>query len=185
VAAPDHQFYHLCLSEITQLFSYSFAPRCACPTLATLRSRLLCRPVSSLHSRALRPFSIYILLPVSVKGWKKMFSCFLCAALRAPHIRDFALAAAFLPYSIPVLLRFPLVLSTRARSHSLRSRGTATRTHRHPYLHRIVPMSICANFGPDRPSRLAAYSEHNNTAQDRGITQCANRFLNTKPKEKI
>jgi hypothetical protein len=29
-----------------------------------------------------------------------------------------------------------------------------TRDRRPPYLHRIVPMSISANFGPDRPSRF-------------------------------
>jgi hypothetical protein len=36
-----------------------------------------------------------------------------------------------------------------------------------PYLHRIVPMSVCAYFQPDRPTRLATYSEQHNTGQDR------------------
>jgi hypothetical protein len=40
-----------------------------------------------------------------------------------------------------------------------------TRDRRPPYLHRIVPMSISANFGPDRPSRLAADSEQYNTGR--------------------
>jgi hypothetical protein len=33
-----------------------------------------------------------------------------------------------------------------------------TRDRRPPYLHRIVPMSVCANLGFDRPSRLAVYA---------------------------
>jgi hypothetical protein len=32
-----------------------------------------------------------------------------------------------------------------------------TRDRRAPYLHLIVPMSVCANVRPYRPSRLAAY----------------------------
>jgi hypothetical protein len=35
-----------------------------------------------------------------------------------------------------------------------------------PYLHRIVPMSVCANVLPERPSRLAAYTGHKRTGQD-------------------
>jgi hypothetical protein len=41
----------------------------------------------------------------------------------------------------------------------------AVRTRRPPYLHRIVPMSVCANVGPDRPSRFAAYTGQHNTRQ--------------------
>jgi hypothetical protein len=36
-----------------------------------------------------------------------------------------------------------------------------------PYLHRTVPKSACANFEPDRPSRLAAYAGQNRTEQNR------------------
>jgi hypothetical protein len=32
-----------------------------------------------------------------------------------------------------------------------------------PYLHRIVPMSVCANFEPNRPSRVAAYTGQHRT----------------------
>jgi hypothetical protein len=39
-----------------------------------------------------------------------------------------------------------------------------TRDRRSPYIHR---MSVCANFRPDRPSRLAAYTGQNRTGQDR------------------
>jgi hypothetical protein len=42
-----------------------------------------------------------------------------------------------------------------------------TRDRRSPYLHRIVPMSGCANFQPDRPSRVAAYTGQDRTEQDR------------------
>jgi hypothetical protein len=41
-----------------------------------------------------------------------------------------------------------------------------TRDRRPPYLHRIVPMSVCANFQLDRPSRLAAYTGQDRTEQD-------------------
>jgi hypothetical protein len=33
-----------------------------------------------------------------------------------------------------------------------------TRDRRPPYLLSIVPMSVCTNLGPYRPSRLAAYA---------------------------
>jgi hypothetical protein len=35
-----------------------------------------------------------------------------------------------------------------------------TRARQPPYLHGIVLMSVCANAGSDRPSRLAAYTGH-------------------------
>jgi hypothetical protein len=35
-----------------------------------------------------------------------------------------------------------------------------------PYLHRIVPMSISANFGPDRPRRLATQDEQTDIYTD-------------------
>jgi hypothetical protein len=36
------------------------------------------------------------------------------------------------------------------------------------YFHGIVATRVCANFGPDRPGRLAAYSERNRTEKARG-----------------
>jgi hypothetical protein len=43
-----------------------------------------------------------------------------------------------------------------------------TRDRRPPYLHRIVPMRVCARSAQsDRPSRLAAYSKQDRTEQHR------------------
>jgi hypothetical protein len=50
-----------------------------------------------------------------------------------------------------------VVLRTRNRAQRASMR---TRDRRSPYLHRIVPMSVCADVGPDRPSRFAAYTGH-------------------------
>jgi hypothetical protein len=55
----------------------------------------------------------------------------------------------------------------RARLRARRAHKCALAIGDPPYLHRIVPMSISATFEPDRPKRLAAYSEQNNTGQHR------------------
>jgi hypothetical protein len=61
---PDNSFYHLCLSEITQLFFFFFYCSAICaicaqraPNTHTSRSRPLRRPVPSLYSRASRSSS--------------------------------------------------------------------------------------------------------------------------------
>jgi hypothetical protein len=96
----------------------------------------------------------------AMRAMRAMLAMRAMRAMRAQHLRC-ALAAASLPASTRVLSRFALFFALRARKGRL-CRPDCAPT---PYLHHLVPMRVYANFGPDRPSHLAAYSEKHSTSQ--------------------
>jgi hypothetical protein len=128
-----------------------------------------------------------ILEPVSIGGWRNIWlrritrssTCvclklrnvfhLFCSGLRAHHARPVppVYSRALCSFSRFALARDGCAKPIACCARGSRSPRSAERAELRPtpYLHRIFPISICANFGPDRPSRLAAYTGQHNTGQ--------------------